>query len=145
MLVVFDLDGTLADCRHRLHFIQQDKPDWDAFYAACKCDTSLQPAIEVFRALSLLKGYEVQIWTGRAERTREATNRWLASRDILPNLLRMRPDDDHRPDHELKQDWLFDAVREFRHPALVFEDRQRVVDMWRRNLVTCFQVAKGDY
>ena len=27
----------------------------------------------------------------------------------------------------------------------VFDDRQQVVDMWRRNNITCFQCAKGDF
>ena len=27
----------------------------------------------------------------------------------------------------------------------VFEDRKRVVDMWRENGVTCYQVAPGDF
>ena len=42
MFVVFDLDGTLADCEHRLHHIDRHfdrdgmktKPDWRAFFAA---------------------------------------------------------------------------------------------------------------
>ena len=27
----------------------------------------------------------------------------------------------------------------------VFDDRQQVVDMWRQNGLTCFQVADGDF
>ena len=29
--------------------------------------------------------------------------------------------------------------------AMVFDDRQQVVDMWRYNGLTCFQVADGDF
>ena len=29
--------------------------------------------------------------------------------------------------------------------AMVFDDRQQVVDMWRDNGLTCFQVADGDF
>ncbi len=34
--VIFDIDGTLADCSHRLHHIQKDPADWDGFYEACE-------------------------------------------------------------------------------------------------------------
>jgi len=27
----------------------------------------------------------------------------------------------------------------------VFDDRQKVVDMWRKNGITCFQVNYGDF
>ena len=33
-LAVFDLDGTLADVRHRLHHIEGRRRDWDAFFSA---------------------------------------------------------------------------------------------------------------
>ena len=29
--------------------------------------------------------------------------------------------------------------------AMVFDDRNQVVDMWRQNGLTCFQVADGDF
>ncbi len=38
---VFDIDGTLADITHRLHFIQGEKKDWDAFFAACIDDAPI--------------------------------------------------------------------------------------------------------
>jgi len=28
---------------------------------------------------------------------------------------------------------------------MVFDDRQQVVDMWRQNDLTCFQVADGNF
>ena len=31
------------------------------------------------------------------------------------------------------------------HVAMVFDDRQQVVDMWRQNGLTTFQVAQGDF
>lgn len=37
--IIVDLDGTLANIDHRLHYIKQNKPDWNAFYGACKDDT----------------------------------------------------------------------------------------------------------
>ena len=31
--VIFDIDGTLADCSHRLHHVTGDKRDWNKFFA----------------------------------------------------------------------------------------------------------------
>lgn len=31
--VIVDIDGTVADLRHRIHFIQGEKKDWDALVA----------------------------------------------------------------------------------------------------------------
>ena len=31
--IVFDIDGVLADCSHRLHYIQGENKDYDKFYS----------------------------------------------------------------------------------------------------------------
>jgi hypothetical protein len=46
-------------------------------------------------------------------------------------------------DSDLKQMWL-DGIG-VDNVAMVFDDRQQVVDMWRSNGLTCFQVADGDF
>jgi hypothetical protein len=35
---LFDIDGPLANLSHRLHFIQGEHDDWNAFYDACPAD-----------------------------------------------------------------------------------------------------------
>ena len=40
--VIVDIDGTVADLRHRLHFIQGEKKDWDAFYSHAGEDSPIQ-------------------------------------------------------------------------------------------------------
>lgn len=35
MIYIFDLDGTVADLTHRLHFITGETKDWDGFHGAC--------------------------------------------------------------------------------------------------------------
>jgi phosphoserine phosphatase len=49
----------------------------------------------------------------------------------------------YKPDNDLKQGWL-DTIKKHR-VAMVFDDRQQVVDMWRQNGLTVFQVADGDF
>jgi hypothetical protein len=72
------------------------------------------------------------------------------------NILFMRPDDDYRPDAEVKSElfdkivntwtFLFNGERGTSFSdTIIFDDRQSVVDMWRSRGLTCFQVAKGDF
>jgi len=60
--------------------------------------------------------------------------------------LKMRQEFDYTPDQELKRKWLYELSQEDRARLVaVLGDRQRVVDMWRSEGVTCFQVAPGDF
>ena len=52
---------------------------------------------------------------------------------------------DHCNDDELKLRWLKYAMEARQAPDLVFEDRRRVVEMYRSQGITCFQVADGDF
>ena len=47
-------------------------------------------------------------------------------------------------DSALKQMWL-DTLIDKDDVFAVFDDRQQVVDMWRSNGLTCFQVADGNF
>ena len=143
MLVVFDLDGTLADPSHREHFVRRPvgEKDWDAFHAASVRDRPKHEIVRTYLALEAT-GAEVEIWTGRDEKYRDQTVEWLAKQGIHSPKLRMRPNGDRTADDEMKAAWMDERDR---HVRLVFEDRQRVVDMWRRRGVTCCQVAPGDF
>lgn len=139
--IVFDLDGTLAITHHRDHFIQQKRKDWRGFFAACVDDTPNEAAIAVFKALQA-QNYRVEIWSGRSDEVRTETEKWLADHGIKPDVLRMRPHDDYTPDHLLKESWLLEKEHK---PLVIFDDRNKVVAMWRQHGVSCFQVAEGDF
>ena len=174
-LYIFDLDGTLADLKHRRHFVERPsvrclscwnsndratcicgakhpfKPNWYAFHAACVGDTPIQPVINIVWALSCLKT-EIWIWSGRMETVREQTLDWIDQNVSLKYtgpfdmLVKMRPAGDYTPDDQLKESWLHAMSPEDRaRLVMVFDDRQRVVDMWRRNGIVCAQVASGDF
>jgi hypothetical protein len=161
MTILFDLDGTLADIQHRRHLVDKvargDKgPDWPAFFKACALDRPILPVINIFNCL-YNNGKHLEIWSGRSDEVMDETVRWLqlnvfidipSSSWMDPShpkyvRLRMRRRGDYTPDATLKQSWLLTlkpgAVE------CVFDDRQRCVDMWRKNLVLCLQVAEGNY
>ena len=127
------------------------KPQWDAFYDACDKDLPNRPVIETMRRLWQ---YGVDIWffSGRSDRVYDKTVEWLLyhtdleSTDICEGQLVMRPEGDFTPDDQLKQRFLDNMLPADRDRLVaVFEDRTRVVDMWRRNGVACFQVAEGNF
>lgn len=158
MLYVFDLDGTLADCTHRLHHITgvpSSKRNYDAFYDACDRDKPIWQNIRLLIGLQE-SGADVAIWTARRATVREKTLLWLADYDCLPStysypnararhtgfMLKMRDKDDKRGDVDVKRAWLHEATVK---PDIVFEDRQRCVDMWRSEGIMCHQVAPGGF
>lgn len=153
-LYIFDLDGTLANIEHRLHFIQQRQKDWPGFFAACPYD---KPIIETLKTLWSLRkgGAEIWIWSGRSDEVRKETMAWLQDHSVFhsywnpmraPESLMMRPAGDHQPDVKLKYGWLANLEPPERNRlTAVFEDRDSVVQMWRAAGVTCFQVAPGEF
>lgn len=145
-IYIFDLDGTLADGDHRLHYIRGgEKKDWRSYFAACAEDKLIEPVAHIFRCL-VWGGAECRIWTGRSDEVQAQTIQWLHTHRLSTRGMLMRVSGDHRNDDVLKQEWLQELPAEDRARLRgVFEDRDRVVQMWRANGVQCFQVAPGDF
>lgn len=151
-MYVVDLDGTVADARHRLHFINGElPPDWDSFFAACGDDQPIVDVIWVVKALAASGGDRVGFVyaTGRPERVRAATTAWL-DRYGLPTgrLIMRRDDDDRRPDTVAKRE-MMEALTRSLLPgwrlAGVFEDRPAVCRVWREMGLTCFQMQHEEF
>lgn len=152
-LYIFDLDGTLANANHRLHILDaKDDPNrWRRFFAACDRDRPIEPTIRLMNTLRLVG--DVLIWTGRSDEVRDKTVAWLVEHTSflshdLDAVLTMREAGDHRPDDELKAEWLAALDHERKRQlwdGAVFEDRDRVVAMYRAAGFTCYQVAPGGF
>lgn len=146
MKIVFDLDGTLADSTERAQrfLIDPPKKDWKGFNEAAFHDKPLWQTVDIFKQM-IEAGHIVEIWTGRGAEVYVETIDWLTKHTSVQHMVslnvRMRPIGDHLHDDDLKKEW----SEQFGKPDLVFEDRQRVVDMWRSIGVVCYQVAPGDF
>ena len=145
--VIFDLDGTLAliDKRRDLATKDNGKMDWNVFFDPDNIDLDL-PNQTVIDMANLLhsQGYLIYIFSGRSDKTEDATKDWLDKHNVSYDLLQMRPQGLlYKPDNDLKQDWLNVIKKDT--VAMVFDDRNQVVDMWRKNGLTTFQVADGDF
>ena len=141
---IVDIDGTLANLDHRLHYIKTNllKPDWDSFFDAVDEDLPIQTMIDISNCLS--EWYDIVLCSGRPEKCRERTVNWLKVNHVSYDRLYMREDEDHRQDHMIKEEFLKDIQKEYNVLAAI-DDRKQVVDMWRRNGILCLQCAEGDY
>ena len=146
MVAIFDLDGTLALIEHRQHYVRGKRKNWDKFFTECINDLPNRPIIEIAERLQRT-GVEIIIFSGRSEVVREQTLEWLKKYFSVPFTLIMRPDKNYTPDDVLKKQWLENAsyIKDKSEILCVFDDRQRVVDMWRKEGLTCLQVAPGDF
>ncbi len=152
-MIIFDLDGTLANCEHRRHFVTDPRncgdwqearcwhPDWKSFYEACDKD---EPIYCVFKIMfNLDEPY--QIWSGRCESVRDKTEKWLCKymhKSEIPEL-KMRPIGDYTPDDQLKEKWLDEVIASGETVDMVFDDRKKVIEMWRSHGIFVFDVSQG--
>ena len=143
LLVVFDLDGTIADDIHRQHHLYtEDGPDWDSYFSECADDAVIWPVSVLITTLAASADWgRVEIWTGRPERVREETVAWLRRAGVKYDALRMREDGDHRTNAEYKGE----LMELYGRPDLVFEDRLPATRWWRDQGVTCLAIAEHDY
>lgn len=141
--IICDKDGTLANCSWRAPLI----PDWDAFHAVAVEDKPYPEVVELINCLSLY--HPVLILTGTPIRHKGATQVWLNKHSVEHTDISMRPDTDYSSDPECKwkQAVTFfgseEAVRE--RVLCVFDDREKVVEMWRNKGLVCLQPRLGDY
>ncbi len=179
-MIIFDLDGTLANNDHRKHLVDPSyphpdyhrkpceicigdaphsmdpqyhnvtgkkwHPDYEAFDDACDKDGPIESTIHVFQTLWSTYGETIEIWSGRSERVRCKTQAWLLEQ-ALParSLTKMRPIGDNTPDDQLKELWLHDAiVAEAKTIDYVFDDRPKVIRMWRRYGIFVFNCCQDD-
>jgi phosphoglycolate phosphatase-like HAD superfamily hydrolase len=145
MDVIVDLDGTLADCTHRLHHIKDgQRKNWDAFFAGCHLDEPNPVVVSLVHSLE--RDHRIIFCSGRPEKTRKDTEKWLREHlGVVAPQLYMRGDSDRRADDIVKRELLERIRSDGFDPKLAIDDRQRVVDMWRSEGLVCAQVAEGDF
>ena len=164
-VVIFDLDGTLAniDERRKLSTKSNGKLDWDIFFDSnnIKLDIPNPPVVKCAQMFSD-QGFKIIIFSGRNDRSFHTTTDWLNEHNIPFDLLVMRPDkfkDESwpvadgnpatpamrfMPDEILKKEML-DTFVDIDDVFLVVDDRDKVVKMWRDLGLNTFQVAPGDF
>jgi hypothetical protein len=121
---VIDIDGVIADVRHRVHHLEGRPKQWDEFFAAATADGVLPQGLA--RARELAAQCDVVYLTGRPERCRRDTIDWLARHDFPQGEVMMRPDTDRRPARLFKVQALHQLARR-QDVHLVVDDDDAVV------------------
>jgi len=145
--IICDLDGTLCNIEHRLHYVKKGvegrKPNWPAFFKGVPLDGVNEWCAEILRQFS--GNHEIVFCSGRGEESREDTETWLKTNNLWFGHLFMRSAGDHRQDCVIKETLLdFDILTQF-VPVFVIDDRKQVVDMWRNRGLICLQCAEGNF
>jgi predicted kinase len=133
--IICDLDGTLALMNGRNPF------------DASKCDQDLlnEPVANVLRNYKKL-GYKILLVSGREDRYKEPTLRFLEKHAIEFDELIMRKSQDNRKDSIIKTEIYNDFIKDKYFVEFALDDRNQVVDTWRNDLkLPCFQVYYGDF
>lgn len=140
-IALIDIDGTIADVRHRLHHIKgPGRKNWKAFFEGMDRDTPIREMIDKVHELE--REHDIIIVTGRPEEYRARTEKWLKANGVRYTQLFMRPSGDHRPDYAVKAE----VLRQFPNERIVLaiDDRGPVCDMWEKNGIRCIRVDSGE-
>lgn len=144
MDIIFDIDGTLADITHRRHHVATKPKNWPAFQKAAHLDTPHEPVAVIARSLGTL-AHRIILCSGRGEQERPVTEAFLEKYQIPYRALYMRAEGDYRHDDIIKGELLDRILADGYRPEFVFDDRTRVVKMWRERGLMCAQVNEGDF
>lgn len=146
--IIFDIDGTLADCSHRTHHVRDGNKNWKAFFDEMYKD----PVIESIALLNeVLRSYtrfdselSVIVVTARPDDYEETTRKWLNKKEIFYDDIYFRKAGDYRQDSIVKEEILDRIIENGYNPFIVIDDRKQVVDMWRRRGIMTLQCAPDE-
>lgn len=141
-VVIFDIDGTIADNSGRTHYITNKKQDWESYNKETYTDKPMQAMLNQLDIIGLVS--PVILLTGRANSTRGATIQWLRDHGISYNItanpekmsrksicLIMRKDEDRTPNDQYKKKEVYRLKANFVNPILAFDDDEKCRKMFR--------------
>lgn len=151
--IIVDIDGTIADhIGVRGHYE----------YSKVHLDKPKREIMSLIDSVRLSPGgfKQTLFCSGREDRCRKETKQWLIDNwfwkdgfplwspsyiDNLDNYLFMRETGDRRADNIIKEELYRKHIEPHYNVLYVFDDRDRVVQMWREIGLTCLQVANGNF
>lgn len=143
-VIVFDVDGTLADIEHRMHWIDNKPKNWNAFFSVQHEDPPHEEIVWLAKRLNDADTH-ILICSGRSNKFRKVTEDWLLEQGISFDEVFMRKIDDFRPDSIVKVELLAEIREKYGEPYLWVDDRKTVVEAIRNAGVRVLQVCEGDY
>lgn len=133
--IICDLDGTLA--------LLNGRNPYDA--SRCEEDILNESVAKVLRLFSR-NGTMIILLSGRENKYRTQTLNFLKKNEVPFDYLLMRTTKDFRKDKIVKLELYNKYIRDNFNVDFVLDDRNSVVDMWRKDLnLPTFQVNYGDF
>jgi hypothetical protein len=143
-IVLFDIDQTLADNDHRLHYMGRDEVDWDEFEDQCIYDLPIWPSIMCAQAWKMM-GKQIWVWSGRTERVRSQTEVWLRNNGVPFEqlLLRTKERVEKEPTELTKLRWLEDGPVPKDRVICAYDDDARVTRvLTERGKILVYKVVR---
>ena len=128
-IAVVDIDGVLADVRHRVKHLDKRPKDWGSFFREAAQDPPLAEGLDAARRLADV--YEVVYLSGRPEHLRRDTEAWFRRHDLPPGELHLRPRNDFRPARDFKVSMLR-RLQQRAPIAVLVDDDEAVLDAARQ-------------
>ena len=132
---ITDIDGTVAHMNGKRgpfewHNVGVDDPDL--------------PVISTLQALKST-GAIILAVSGRDGSCRKETEDWLKKHKVPFDALFMRPAGDFRKDSIIKEEIYNNDIKDNYNIVMVFDDRDQVVETWRKLGLKCAQVEPGQF
>lgn len=144
-VIICDLDGTLCNVKHRLHFVQKpdgEPKDWEGFFNHMMSDTPNDNVKKDIVGL-YLAGYKIIFVSARPEKYRAFTVDWLRDHVGLEEyLLIMRENGDSRKDTLVKEE-IYNKYLKNLTIVKIYDDRPSVIRMWRSKGLEVVDCGEG--
>ena len=155
-IVICDIDGTVADLEHRLHYVNKpglgfelgvngeasEKKDYRKFHSECVNDTPFPVVIQWVSSL-YSAGYTVCMVSGRSDECAIETEEWLLKHGPCYDFLFMRRSGDYRDDAIIKREILKMLPKE--RIEFAVDDRPRILNMWRSEGIKVYPVHQDKW
>lgn len=136
-IVICDIDGTVANNDHRQHYLE-GKKDWVGFFSDLINDKPIHQVIKKVKDLES-KGKKIIFLSGRPEKTRKETIKWLKRYFFFDFDLLMRADGDRRNKIEVKTE-IFEKNLLEHNIEIIFENDEELINLWRQFDLEVFEV-----
>ncbi len=133
--IICDLDGTLS--------LLNGRSPYDA--TTCEKDLVNHEIKVILEVFYRFMQWQIIYLSGREDKYRAQTERFLRDNHCPPGPLHMRTSGDFRKDCIVKSELFDNNVRGRYRVRFVLDDRNQVVEMWRKMGLVCLQVADGSF
>lgn len=130
--IICDIDGTLA--------LFGDRNPYDRNFIEDTVNNVVRSILMKYEDT-----FDIILLSGREGKFRQVTEEWLKKYKIPYTALHMRAEGDMRKDYIIKEELYNEYIKPHYNVSFVLDDRNQVVDLWRRLGLTCLQVAPGDF